>query len=175
MKKVISFFIISLFTIGSINAQITSGDNLIGPSLGLSWAGASFVLGANYENIIPIEGVPGKIGIGGIFRYFSYDESRIGYGWDYTVISIGAQGNYHFILKNKKLVPYAGIAFGYQSRSWDEPAGWPDYADPDSGGLFIGLHAGLRYFINPNIALNARIAEGNFWYGGFDVGVDFKF
>ena len=177
MKKLFTLFAIIAFSFSSINAQYEVGKNYVGPSIGIAWIGSALNLGANFEHGMQIEGIPGLIGIGGVFRYSSYGDDIYTGSLDYTVISIGAQGNYHFKLENSKLDPYVGLALGYQNRSWDEPDWWDDrfFGDPDSGGLFFGAHVGIRYFFSPQLSVNARVGEGNLFYGGLDVGVDFKF
>ena len=146
-----------------------------GPSLGLSFLGSTFQFGGNYEYSMHLDNF-GNVGIGGLLRYWSYGESFLGGKWSYTNILVGAQGNYHFEIKdNDKLDPYAGIVLAYDggSVSYSGPGG--NYATPSHGGLWLGFQGGLRYFLQPNLALTARVGFGTLSYGALEVGVDFKF
>jgi hypothetical protein len=166
-----------------INAQFEVNKHLAGPSLGFSFLGSAVQLGLNYEyglnfNDIGIN-VPGKIGIGGIFRYWSYSENFFYGKWSYTDILIGAQGNYHFYINNQKLDPWVGLvlAADFGSVNWERTDGGPfvNYSEPSHGGFFIGAHAGLRFWLNNQWALSTRIGFGTLSYGALDIGVDYKF
>jgi len=179
MRKKVFFaavFITFCFLFQSnVNAQYTLNKHYAGPSIGLSFLGSTFQIGGNYEYAMQIENF-GKVGIGGLLRYWGYNESFFGGKWSYTNILIGAQGNYHFEIKgNDQLDPYAGIVLAYDggSVSYDGPG--RDYATPSHGGLWLGLQGGLRYFINPDLALTGRVGFGTLSYGALEVGVDFKF
>ncbi len=173
----LSFFLLS----GKTSAQFETGRNYAGPSLGLSFLGSAFQLGANYEYGMPLKDIgidaPGKLGVGGLLRYWSYSTSYFYGKWSYTDILLGAQGNYHFDLKNSKFDPWIGmvLAFDFGKVSWDGPEKKPYWTEPAHGGFWLGLHAGSRYWISPNLAVSARIGFGTLSYGALDLGVDFKF
>lgn len=153
------------------NAQFEVGKHHLGPSLGFYFHGSSVIFGANYEYGMELKDI-GKIGVGGIMRYYSYDAGW----WSYSDILIGAQGNYHFNLDNKKLDPWLGllIAFDIGSVDYKGPQSqW--YHEPSYGGFWVGLHAGMRYWISPTMAIIGRFGFGSYSYSAFDVGVDFKF
>lgn len=179
-KKVITkslFVAVYLFLFqSSLNAQYIIDKHYAGPSIGLSFLGSSFQIGGNYEYAIVIENF-GKVGIGGVIRYWGYSENFFGGKWDYTNILIGAQGNYHFEVKgNSKLDPYAGIILAYDggSVSYSGPGG--DYITPSHGGGFwLGIQGGIRYWINPTLAITGRVGFGTLSYGALEFGVDFKF
>lgn len=175
MNRVTKYFlfgiVLSLFFMHvKTNAQYEINKHHVGPSLGLYFHGSSVILGGNYEYGMELKDI-GKIGIGGIMRYYSYDS---GY-WDYSDFLIGAQGNYHFILDNEKLDPWAGllIAFDIGSVDYDGPGGM-SYSEPSYGGFWVGLHAGMRYWFQPNMAVTGRFGFGSYSYSSFDVGIDFK-
>jgi protein-S-isoprenylcysteine O-methyltransferase Ste14 len=176
MLRKISLFsvLIFLFAISSTFAQFTPDKDYAGPSIGLSFLGSTVQFGANYEHSMVVKDF-GTIGIGGIFRYWSYSEDYIGGDWSYTNVLIGAQGNYHFKMSDNKFDPWAGLILAYDagSVSWDGP--YSTYASPSYGGLFLGLHGGMRYWFSPNLAGTARIGFGTLSYGALDIGVDFKF
>jgi len=176
MKNILSGVVIICFLYGAeANAQYTLEKHYAGPSLGLSFLGSAFQIGGNYEYSMMIEDF-GKVGIGGLLRYWGYNEKFIGGEWSYTNILIGAQGNYHFEIKgNERLDPYAGLVFAYDggSVSYEGPAG--NYPTPSHGGFWLGLQGGIRYFIKPDLALTGRVGFGTLSYGALEVGVDFKF
>lgn len=168
------FVVLALFLFllpNNTTAQFEVQKHYAGPSFGFYFHGSTIILGANYEYGMTLKDI-GKIGVGGILRYFSFDAGW----WDYTDILIGAQGNYHFVLDNKKLDPFAGIliAFDIGSTDYSGPTN-QFYSDPSYGGFWVGLHAGMRYWISPTLALTGRVGFGSFSYGAFDFGVDFKF
>ncbi len=176
-----SVFVFLIFTSSKIFPQFDIGKNYAGPSLGLSFLGSAFQLGANYEyamslNEIGIE-APGKLGVGGLFRYWSYSSAYYNGEWSYTDILLGAQGNYHFKLKNSKFDPWLGLvlAFDFGKVSWTGPEKSPYLTEPSHGGFWLGFHAGSRYWISSNIAVSARVGFGTLSYGALDLGVDFKF
>lgn len=174
IKKILMLIIFIAATTVSL-AQFETGKNYAGPMIGLSFLGSTFQIGGGYEYGIEVENF-GKIGVGGIVRYWSYSEN-FGLGeWEYTDFLIGAQGNYHFVLNDKRFDPWAGLVLAYNAGSVDftGPAG-VFYPEPSHGGLWLGLHGGLRYWLQPNLALSSRIGFGNLGYGALDVGVDFKF
>lgn len=171
---IVTLFILVLFA-GSSFAQFEPDRHYLGPSIGLSFLGSAPQFGANYEYGMTLKDF-GTIGIGGIFRYWSYSEDFLSWGWNYTDVLIGAQGNYHFKVDNSKFDPWAGLVLAYDagSVSWDGPGGY-NYASPSYGGMFLGLHGGARYWISPNLAISASIGYGSLSYGALDLGVDFKF
>ncbi len=175
MKQLLSVVLMTVLFTGFINAQFTPNKNYLGPSIGLSFLGSTPQFGANYEYSMDLENF-GRVGIGGIFRYWSYSEDYYDGGWNYTDILIGAQGNYHFILETDKFDPWVGLTLAYDagSVSWDGPSG-DYYSSPTYGGFFIGASAGARYWISPTIGISARVGFGSLSYGGLDLGVDFKF
>jgi hypothetical protein len=166
--------LIILFSFGSANAQYTMQKDYLGASIGLSFLGSAPQIGINYEHSMELQNF-GRVGIGGIFRYWSYSESYYSYGnWKYTDVLIGAQGNYHFQLENESFDPWVGLVLAYDagSVSWDGPD--YNYSSPTYGGFFLGAQAGIRYWIQPNLALIARMGFGTLSYGALELGVDFK-
>ena len=167
--------IIGLLCQSPLKAQYTVDSHYAGPSIGLSFLGSTFQIGGNYEYALNVKNF-GNIGVGGIFRYWGYSDAfYYGSKWSYTNIFIGAQGNYHFEIKgNPQLDPYAGLVLAYDggSVSYSGPAG--NYATPSQGGVWLGFQGGIRYFINPNLAVTGRVGFGTLSYGALEVGVDFK-
>ncbi|MBM4161051.1 MAG: hypothetical protein FJ217_08125 [Ignavibacteria bacterium] len=154
-------------------AQFEVGKNFAGPAIGLSFLGSTPQFGLNYEYGMKMEF--GTVGVGGLFRYWSYSEDYLIGKWKYTDVLFGAQGNYHFKLENTKIDPWAGLVLAYDagSVSWDGPFG--GYAEPTHGGLFLGAHGGARYFFSPTMAVSARFGVGTLSYSSIDIGLDWKF
>jgi hypothetical protein len=179
MKKMLFIIVVLLFAFGSSNAQFTPNNHYLGPCVGLSFLGSTPQFGVNYEYGMDLENF-GRVGIGGIFRYWSYSEDFGGFlgsgKWSYTDILIGAQGNYHFKLESNTFDPWVGVTLAYDagSVSWDGPGGY-NYASPTYGGLFFGAQGGARYWFSPTVAVSARLGYGSLSYGALDLGVDFKF
>ena len=166
----ITFFVFLLMQLNT-SAQFTADKHYAGPSLGFYFHGSSVILGGNYEYGLALKDI-GTIGIGGIIRYYTYSAGN----WKYTDILIGAQGNYHFKMDNKKFDPWVGllVALDNGSVSYDGPSGY-NFSDPSYGGFWVGLHGGMRYWLSPTMALTGRIGFGSYSYSSFDIGVDFKF
>ncbi len=174
IRKILLIIILST-AISSSFAQFTVGNHYVGPMLGLSFLGSTYQLGAGYEYGMEIENF-GKVGVGGIIRFWSYSENyRLG-KWSYTDFLIGAQGNYHFKVDDNRFDPWAGLVLAFDAGSveFSGPTG-VFYDKPSYGGIWLGLHGGLRYWLQPNLALSSRIGFGTLGYGALDVGVDFKF
>ncbi|MEX0602301.1 MAG: hypothetical protein WD295_03100 [Bacteroidota bacterium] len=173
LRVVLMVVVLALALPGLSLAQFEAGKSMAGPSLGLSFLGSSVQFGLNYEYGMKMDF--GMVGIGGLFRYWSYSETYFGGGWKYTDVLIGAQANYHFKMENDKLDPWAGLVLAYDvgSVSWEgQDYG---YSSPTHGGMFLGGHAGGRYWFSPTMAVTARFGFGTLGYSALDLGVDFKF
>ncbi|MBZ0200414.1 MAG: hypothetical protein K8H86_11140 [Ignavibacteriaceae bacterium] len=171
MKKYFVAVYVVLTT--SIFAQIVPDQHYLGPSLGLSFLGSTFQLGANYEYGMKLSDI-GTIGVGGIFRYWSYKETYFTGHWNYVDVMIGAQGNYYFKIDNEKIEPWAGLVLAINNSSVDWQGTNANYAAPSAGGFWLGFQGGARYWLNPKTALSARVSFGTISYGGLEVGVDFR-
>jgi outer membrane protein W len=113
----------------------------------------------------------GRIGIGASVDMYSYGQSYVGYSWSYRVIPIAGFVNYHIDLKNPKLDPYAGIGLGYNviSASVNGPTG--SFSAARGSNMFLGLQLGARYFVKPNLAVQAQTGLG---VGNLALGVSWK-
>jgi hypothetical protein len=166
--------IIGLLFQSPLKAQYTVDSHYVGPSIGLSFLGSTFQIGGNYEYAMNVENF-GKIGVGGIFRYWGYSDAFDAGKLSYTNIFIGVQGNYHFVIKgNDRLDPYGGLVLAYDGGSVSYSGQKKSYATPSQGGVWLGFQGGIRYFINPNLAITGRVGFGTLSYGALEVGVDFK-
>lgn len=174
IKKIMLMLVISS-AISASFAQFEVQKNYAGPMLGLSFLGSTFQIGGAYEYGLEIENF-GRVGIGGLIRYWSYSENY-GLGkWKYTDFLIGAQFNYHFLVDDRRFDPWAGLVLALDAGgvSFSGPAS-VFYPEPSHGGLWLGFQGGLRYWLQPDLALTSRISFGTLSYGALDVGVDFKF
>ena len=180
IRKNLLFIIIFLLPL-QIFAQFEVNNHIAGPSVGISFLGSTVQIGINHEYGISLQelGIDeiGKVGIGGIFRYWSYSENFTHVEWDYTDILVGIQSNYHFYIPNEKVDPWVGIVLAYNFASVDSNIKIPGYPviEESNGGIWLAAHAGARYWLTKNLALNARIGFGTLSYGAIDFGVDYKF
>jgi hypothetical protein len=178
LRKINLLILIAILLSMISNAQLKSETSYIGPSIGMSFLGSAPQFGFNYEYTMDIKKtlqveMDGVIGVGGIFRYWSYSDSYFSGSWSYTDILIGAQGNYHF-KSSGKFDLWTGLVLAYDigSVKWDGPSG-NNWTEPSYGGLWLGAHAGARYFFSPSLALTGRIGFGTLSYGAIDIGLDF--
>lgn len=160
---------------GSITEGFKEGHLYAGPHI---WAGVygTMAFGVSAEKSI---GGPrkdlgnGRIGVGGGIDMYSYSVGYASYRWSYRVIPVSGFANYHMTLKNPRLDPYAGLGIGYYivSSSVDGPG--LDHYDytARANALFVGAHIGARYFVKPNLAVQAQTGVG---LGNLAVGVSWK-
>lgn len=164
----ISFMLITTFT---LQAQFETGKSHFGPSLGLSFLGSVPQIGTNYEYGIHVKDF-GDIGVGGIFRYWSYSEVI----WSYTNILIGAQGNYHFKLNNPKVDLWAGLVLAFDFGSISNKGTSNTFVvEPTHGGAWLALQGGGRYWISNTFAIGGRIGFGSLSYSSLELTADWKF
>ncbi len=164
--------VIALFA-PKANAQFEYQKNYGGVHIGLSGVGSTLTYGLDYERAItkPGELGPGMVGLGGLFDYYHYGEDFGGFGGSWTYIDLGVSGMYHFVLDNKKIDPFLGLVLGYEIATWSW-SGVSGVYSPSAGGFTLGGSAGLRYFLDDNWALQARVGFGFYILA---VGVDYKF
>jgi len=181
MKKYL-FIIITVLIVNSLSlAQFTKEKNYIGPSIGLYFHGSTPIWGANYEYAMPTNVGPGTLGIGGLLRYWSWstDGGYYGgesWGWDYSDFMIGAQANYHFIVGDGKVDPFAGLTLAYDigSVSYKGSSSYP-HSEPSWGGMFLGLNGGCRYWFSNSWSGVVRLGFGSSSFSVIDIGADYKF
>jgi hypothetical protein len=171
-------YILLLLVVFSINVfgQFQNYKHILGPSIGFSFLGSSVQLGLNHEYGIALTD-NGDLGIGGVFRYWSYSEEFPAVKWSYSNVLLGLQANYHFILKNTNFDPWAGLIFAYDIRSANKEIliQSVNFHNSDDGGFWIGAQAGARYWVNNQIAFNFRIGFGTLSYSALDIGLDYTF
>ena len=176
MKKLLISAIVLLFVTTMSYAQLTPGKHYLGPSIGLGFINSSPTFGVNYEYALDK-----NFGLGGIVRYQSYSEDfNYGFGysgsWNYTYMFLGAQVNYHFedLIKDTKWDPFIGLVLGYNSSSVSSKGTIGDHSVSANSGLFFSGHATMRYWLNPDLGIQARLGFGNV-ETSIEIGVDFRF
>ena len=179
MKKSAFISIVLIAFSTTVFSQLKEKDNLLGLSLGLWPAHNSPILGVNFESNISQAG-PGVFGIGGIFRYYTYNiQYSNGDSRRYTFTSFGFQANYNFNqIGDGKFVPYVGLVLGYNSINnsyTDFTKHGVYYSDVSyTSGAWIWGQAGMRYFFSNKVAGTARLGLGNNDLISLELGVDFK-
>lgn len=166
---------LSSFAQGSLNKK----EIQLNGGIGLSSFGLPFYAGLDYS-------VGKNFTVGGDFSYRGYSDSNIGnFKYSYTIIGIGANGNYHFnevLDLPKKFDLYGGATLNYfiwtNSYKYTGPQqdeiyynGYkPNYSG--NSGLGFGLQVGGRYFISDKFGLNLEFGGGSF-FGG-KLGITYK-
>jgi len=138
------------FLSNSAYSQYRKGDNLLNIGVGLN---------TYYEGGVPISaiyeyGATNEMSFGGGIDYLSYHYGAGGTDYSYTATYIGARGSYHFNklinLRNESWDIYGGLSLGYRSFSWKNYNG-AGAGDAYGSGLFLGIHAGARYYFNKSV------------------------
>lgn len=176
-------FFISFLIIFStaLYGQFEAYKHVAGPSLGFSFLGSSFQYGASHEYGINLSDLGietnGRIGIGGFFRYWTYEEETSNVQRNYTDILVGFQTNYHFYMPNDKVDPWFGFIAAYDFGYEDNKIKTPGFIAEEKsyGGFWVGANAGTRYWVNSNLGFSLRLGFGINSYGFLDFGIDYKF
>ena len=144
--------------------------------IGLSSFGLPIYAGLDY-------GVGKEITIGAEVSYRGYSDKVLGY-YDnsYTIIGIGANGNYHF---NKildlpsKFDVYGGLTLNYyiwkNSSKYVGPANQQGFYTPNYAGfsgIGYGLQIGVRYFFTDKFGVNLEFGGGSL--SGGKLGITYK-
>jgi hypothetical protein len=159
---------------------VTSMD--VGPVVGLGGiSGASASFGGRFEKAF--KELPnlanGILSIGVAVDAYHYSDSfsaaGFSYGYDYSFVPFAVTVNYHYPLENRKIDPFFGAGLGYLHSSASLTGTACNVAGcivsgADSGVYPVG-HVGIRYFVQPKLALYADAGAG---YGALHVGVMFE-
>lgn len=179
IHKYLIYFLLIFTTV--LYGQFETDKHVVGPSIGFSFLGSSIQYGINHEYGINLTDLGikanGRIGIGGIFRFWTYSEETINVNRDYRDILTGLQANYHFYMPNDKVNTWLGVIFAYNFGSEDVQLKIQEFKikdDESYGGFWIGAQAGSRYWLNKNLALSLRIGFGIENYGFIDFGFDYQ-
>jgi hypothetical protein len=138
------------FLSNTVSAQYKKGDNLLNIGIGLnSYYSGGVPFSAAYEF-----GATDEISVGGGIDYLSYQYYQGGTDYSYTATYIGARGSYHFNkllnLRNEAWDIYGGASLGYRSFSW-KGYSVTGAGDAYGSGLFLGIHAGARYYFSKSV------------------------
>lgn len=177
MKRII-IIIVLLLSVSALRSQVKGGDNLLGVSLGF-WAKAnSPMLGVNFESHIA-ETEAGTVGLGGLFRYYSYGVNYSnGDSRRYSFSSLGFQANFNFNqIGNGKFVPYIGAVVGYNkvSNTYTNVTQNNVFINDVSytSGAWLWGQLGARYFFSRSVAGSVRVGFGNNDFNTLELGMDF--
>lgn len=175
MKKIFqSVFMFLIFISSLSHAQFSVEKHYLGPSIGLSFLGSVPQIGFNHEYGMHVKDF-GDIGIGGIFRYWGYNQSFWGGEWSYSNVVIGGQGNYHFKIENPKVDLWGGLVLALQTGSVSYKGNNANqYSSPSNGGVWLAFQGGGRYWLSNDFALSGRLCLGTLSYSALEIGVDWK-
>ncbi|MBS1490377.1 MAG: hypothetical protein JSS93_07605 [Bacteroidetes bacterium] len=170
MKKI--YVLISVLSVVAFSnrvlAQYQQGDKLLNLGVGLnSYYSAGLPLSASFEY-----GFTPEISAGGIIDYISSDY----YSYRYTSMFFGARGSYHFNkllnINDKSWDIYGGASLGFRTFSWGSGYGNTVPGGTYASGLFLGIHAGARYYFTPRVGAFAEL--GALGSSNARLGVTFK-
>lgn len=143
-------------------AQDSGREIYINAGLGLGVYNAGGVpLGASVE-----VGLIENISVGGFLDYARYSRKYMGNQWDYKFIYLGGRASYHLGiliqelgLAENKFDPYAGLSVGIKTATYKDN-GVSNYQSPYSTGVFLGIHAGTRYYLYERFGVFGEIGYG---------------
>lgn len=165
MKRLIlgTVLLVGSFTLAA-QSPIAPGEKQFNAGVGLSSYGVPLYAGVDF-------GVAQDISIGGVFSYRKFSDGFAGTNFDWTLIVLGLNGNYHF--DNILDLPsdwnvYGGLTLGYYI--WSEPSG---YTGTRASGLGIDAQVGTRYFFSKTFAVNLELGGGT--AAGGKLGITKKF
>src|SRR5258706_14668112 len=154
------------------SAQYKKGDKLLNLGFGLnSYYSGGIPLSAIFEY-----GATEDISVGGGIDFLSYHYGVGGADYSYTATYLGGRASYHFNrlinLKHENWDIYGGLSLGYRSFSWSGYNG-AGVGDVYGSGLFLGIHAGARYYFNKSVG--GFLEVGALGSTNARLGVAFKF
>lgn len=151
----------------------TEGSVYAGPRITLS-GGYGGAIGLHVERAIAaprMNVAKGRLGVGASIDVYSYSDAAFGTRWSYRVIPITATANYHFTLQNSRIDPFVGVVIGYSIVSTSVDGPMPGDNSAGASAFGVGLQWGARYFVKPNLAVQAQTGLG---YGALGLGVAWK-
>jgi outer membrane immunogenic protein len=138
-------------------APLKVGRNQLNFGVGISGWGVPLYIGFDH-------GFKKDITLGGEFSFRSYTDNFNKYKYHHSIISLSANGNYHFnsilsIPQNWDF--YSGLNLGYYY--WNSPA---DYRGDGASGIGLGAQIGGRYFFHKNLGANLEFGGATVTSGG---------
>ncbi|MEI7581677.1 hypothetical protein [Runella sp.] len=174
MKKVFYSSLLALaaivcFQTNSLAQSYQKGDKLLNLGVGLGTYGAGGIgLGGSFEF-----GIHDAISVG-VLGGYSGRSNYLGSGSNWSVLTFGARGSYHFneLLKldDDKIDLYAGLGLGYRNISWGYAG--TAYSSSYGSGVLLLAHIGGKYYFKPNLGVFAELGSG---FGTLQAGIAFKF
>jgi len=161
MRKL--FVVIACVVSGFLYAQspIAPGEKQLNAGVGLSSWGVPIYVGVDL-------GVAQDFSIGGNFSYRSYSEGFAGNNYDWSLIVLGLNGNYHFdnmLDLTSDWNVYGGLTLGYYI--WSDPG--TGYGGNRASGLGLDAQLGARYFFSKSFAVNLEVGGGTAAGGKFGI------
>jgi hypothetical protein len=161
---------LALFAAQPASAQYTEDGRYAGFHLGMSGVGSAAAFGVQGDIAYN-----DRISIGGWVDVWSYGESYTFSGstteWSTRYVSVAATGSYHFPIENNpKLDPFLGVSAGYFVVSSSATGSTGAIYTGDGSRMFVGGHAGVRYFFKPTMSGVARLGVGSSY---LTLGMDF--
>lgn len=177
MKNALGYIFVLMSSISLAQGTLEEERFQLNGGVGASGWGTPVYLGLDY-------GIDKNITIGGEISYRSFSNTYYDYKYNYTLIGVHFNGNYHFnelLDIPKKFDLYAGGTLGYYN--WNNSYEYkgtnthiihqnysPNYSG--SSGLGFGLQAGGRYFFNDKLAINLETGGGSVF--GAKIGLTLK-
>lgn len=175
--------LVILFTVVcTASAQFVPNRIWVGPTLGFSAFGPSFLIGAQGEY-----GITDNIAVGLELGYASYSidsaEKKFGpiviqpaYSYKYTLISALATGSYHF-MPGEVFDPYIKAGIGYNNWDVGFQMGGKEVEIPTGSGTSLAqasgfgysIQAGARYHFSDGLSARASVGYPTFASFGFDL------
>jgi hypothetical protein len=162
MKKFILLLLVFIFFVGyafafdilSYPPPVWGGNVMLDAGVGLTFYGDYGTISIppiflNVEYALPVN-VP--ISVGGFGAFYQYNYRVFGdSGWQYTFITFGGRGNWHWGFDVRWLDLYSGLWIGYSVFMADWVGGGSGYAEPSYGGFNFGFQAGAHFYFKDNI------------------------
>ena len=152
----ITFLTLISFSVQA-QAPLRVGRNQLNFGVGISGWGVPLYIGFDH-------GFRKDITLGGEFSFRSYSDNFNNNKYRHSIISLSANGNYHF---NSILdIPndwdfYAGLNLGYYY--WNSPSA---YRGDGASGIGLGAQIGARYFFSKSLAANLELGGATVTSGG---------
>jgi hypothetical protein len=149
---------------GQAQGGIALGYTDLGAVVGLGGiGGANIAFGGRFERVfraLPDIG-DGLLGIQVGVDWWSWNQNFGSSSSSVSWIPIGVTANYHFKMENKKIDPFLGAGLGYQIVNATCEVDGIDYCGSTySSNIYFITKGGIRYFMNPNMALYADVGVG---------------
>lgn len=172
MKKYFFLLCLGLSLSTACYSQYEKGNKLINAGVGLTAYSGGLPFGASFEY-----GITDVISAGVSLDFYSANYATTGPNYKYFVIYPGIRGSYHFNelfnLNIKKLDIYATASLGYRAFVWRDT--YQISGNSYNSGVFVGAHAGARYYFTENIGAFLEVGANFFGPSSAKTGIAIKF